>query len=61
MEDFQTDMAAELIVILWHNYREALLRVFDLNEFENLEVVVVDLTSQREGTNVNDVHVWVLD
>ena len=55
------EMPRELHIVLRHDHHESLLWLFNLHKVQDLQVVLVDLVSQRIRANVDDVDVWVLD
>lgn len=54
-------MPWKLDVVLRNDNHESLLRLLDLHQIQNLQIVLIDLMSQRIRTDVNDIDIWILD
>jgi hypothetical protein len=51
----------ELHIVFGNDYVESLVSGIDFYEFEYLKVVLVYVVGECEGTNVDNVNIWVLD
>lgn len=54
-------MLGELHIVFGNDDVESLVSGIDFYEFEYLKVVLVYVVGECEGTNVDNVNIWVLD
>ena len=55
----QTEVSREFYIVLRHNDFKPSCWLFNLHQFQYLLIVVLNVRSQRERTNINHIHIWV--
>lgn len=54
-------MLREFHVVFRHHYMEPLLRIIDLNELQDLQVVLVDIIGESERAHIDHIDIGILD